>query len=1190
MVTPAVCAAEELELWNMTSSSSTVPCPPSYTCDVFFTPHGYGDINITITWDGMDAIEHKVDVTSRGAPTIITALMEDTAGSILVTFDGVSDSGLRSLRGMRDGPERCEMLLDNTTYLKLGSNPSCGFKDAQTMYIQLGYNATIMPAGSPSPDYITLSREGVFAEHETSLPAAGSVLLRPPNKHPPLVAILSGPTVVGACDDFKLDASSSYGDGGRPMSFSYHAKGTGDLYKLSVLGAILETLPNDTMVVNIPPGSLEANYIYTFVVVVVNHLGKRATASVTITVSPTPVPILHIPGSAEVQTFSRGQIVTLEADVSIPGTQLYDLESGTCYDTSTKVNTTATQMIFIWTQVAGPFVNLFHLGNTGQRLNIAGNQLLVGQVYEFLVTVSMVGYPSQFSTAQAALQVRSSPIMVFIKGGDRAINASQDLILEAVAYDPDNLVDEFGNSYQYNYVWSCDTPITTPESLLYVYTDQNFGSMIKIPAYTLLNGTVYNYTVLVSKEGAAEPATAMASITPIDDTVTMTCDIANSADLHLGVYASSQVTIACTPGFESYNWSMTSMGDQRLLWELDPVVVIEGTIKIPPYQLLDARTYKITCRGRNGMGKVGIASVTFTTMMVPSGGTATLTTNSKKNAAGKTVYSVVAHGWMAGVGGGLLQYEFRYTYVKSKKLKEFIIQPLSTSNAVKDFVLLGGRVTLHVYVCDAGVPRIHSSDAPPGARFSLPTFKVSGKGRRSLLSQSFSDSYWLIANEGKYFNALTAMELLGTQSMNSQSSTCMGSNRNLVTKMLSTVVQNGPQVPPATSTGGQSEGMGASFALKQACVFSKLLGRAGNGNNMTMVKSLLELFLRDLRLIAEYGLNVGMQNGRPYDPCFIDAGNAFVQVVNQRCYKEVKYSFHQIELQVMAATIPNLIARLMVSESGFVGPRVIKRKFFKAAAIKFAMSADVYDGPNNASGTLLDLKFDITSVKPGGIPIGVAMSCFAKSPLMPAFLDDVKKTFAFKSLVSVCDVSFTGHTDGDWGVTTITGTWQKLSKVGKKDSYMPLMVPPDVNYTGGLKNVLALPDMAQFDFVRAQSRIILIKVKGNNLTATPPPPPPPPAPPGPPQTPSEPPPDSINFTTMTGAVGFRFSPPIKMTRMPRAGFKKTHSSSSRRWRYDDVRPQSMRRSGKRQHWMRIGPQSLNRSFAARFWYSLVGRS
>ncbi|KAL2631507.1 hypothetical protein R1flu_016193 [Riccia fluitans] len=1161
MVTAGVCTKEELAL----AENTTKPCKPRYTADVMFTPHGYGDINVTVTWDGIDILEYKTGVAARGAPTMITSQMEDTGGSILVTFVGASDAGLRSMRGMRDGPERCAMLLDNITYSKLGVGPACGFKDATTMYIQLGYNATLMPAGSPNPDNITLAPEGVFAEKETSLPVSGSVVVQPPNKHPSLVAVLTAPTIIGACDDFKLDASSSYGAEGRPLMFQYHAKGTGDLFKLATLGYILESLPNDTTTVTIPAGSLEANYEYTFTVVVTNYLGDISTASVNVLASVTPVPILHIPGSGSVQTFKRGQFVSLEADVRIPGTSVYDLEAGSCYSTKTPVNTSATQINFKWTQLSGPFANLEFLGVTGQTLNIPGNQLVPGNVYDFSVSVQMAGYPSQFSVASASVQVTSSPMVVFIKGRNRAINASQDLILEAVAYDPDDVVDEFGNSLPFNFEWACDIPITIPDSLLYIYTDHNFGSTIKIPANTLTNGTVYNYTVTVTKEGVAAPAMAHAEISPVDNTVNMLCEIQNSADLHLGVYSSSQVVIACTPGFQSYNWSMTSTGDQRLLWELDPLVVIEGSIKIPPYALLDARSYTITCEGKTNAGDLGKASVTFTTVMNPSGGTATLTRNDKKNNAGKTLYSIVAHGWMAGSAGGQLMYEFRYWYKKGKMIKENIIQPLSTSNSVSEFVLLGGQVTIDVYVVDSGTPRIHSNDAPPGAKYSLPVFKVSGKGRRSLLGMSFQDSYWEVANEGKYFNSLTAMQLLGIQHIG-QGTSCVGDDRAIVSKMLDTIIRVGPTVPPASSTGGQSEGPGPAYALKTACVFSEILAKPGNANNFTQLQATLDLFLRDLRLISEFGLNVGSLKGQPYDPCFYDAGNAFMQAVKSKCYKiPEKNSPGQAMVTEKVSVIPNLIARTIVNDVGFRGPLSIKRKRFTAAAIRFPMSVDVYDGPNTALGTILNLKFDITSVKTGGVPIGVAMSCFSDSPLSGSTLGAIKVLLPFKSLVSVCDVSFTGHTDGDWGQTTIRGSWQKLGKLNKKDSYVPLVVENGVPIVGELKNVLASYDTAEFDFARALSRLVLIKVKGSNFTVNPPPTD---------LEPASPPPVVSNVTA--------YSKVHKRTEHVPAKTLKTQLPMSKSWR-----ERHQMQSIKKQKSTDVPEES---SYISRFWGRLIGRS
>jgi len=51
----------------------------------------------------------------------------------------------------------CSLILAAATVVKLGRGPSCEFKISSSLTITLGSGATILPAGTASPDVISLA-------------------------------------------------------------------------------------------------------------------------------------------------------------------------------------------------------------------------------------------------------------------------------------------------------------------------------------------------------------------------------------------------------------------------------------------------------------------------------------------------------------------------------------------------------------------------------------------------------------------------------------------------------------------------------------------------------------------------------------------------------------------------------------------------------------------------------------------------------------------------------------------------------------------------------------------------------------------------------------------------------------------------------------------------------------------------
>ena len=278
------------------SSPLCEPISPMYTCYATFTPTTYGKMNITVEWDEATKMTYPVFVQPRTKPLPLSAKLSQNLGSIAVKFDIPTDAGYLSFGSIisahTSGWQRCNNTLDSSFMEKIGVNPNCAFQDATTLTIQLGFNATIRAMDSGAGDNISIAN-GIYNQGDTSMAVSGWVPLGITDSCPPPVAQLIGPQITSVCDDLVLDASSSSGAAGRPMTYKFTVKGTGNPNKLAALGFALDAMAS-SMTVTIAAGQLDPAQSYLFTVTVTNYLGMTSMAKLTIQVVQASIPQVRL--------------------------------------------------------------------------------------------------------------------------------------------------------------------------------------------------------------------------------------------------------------------------------------------------------------------------------------------------------------------------------------------------------------------------------------------------------------------------------------------------------------------------------------------------------------------------------------------------------------------------------------------------------------------------------------------------------------------------------------------------------------------------------------------------------------------------------------------------------------------------------------------------------------------------------
>ena len=482
------------------------PDSPLYTAKVTFTPIIPGFVNISIFWDPENVITYDNMVVFPGTrPIALSATLSQNLGSIAVRFDTPTDAGYATFVGMHGahlGWQRCNNTLDQSVMDKIGQGPNCNFADAWTMVIQLGYNATIMPADSGVGDNVTLLGN-IYNQDDTSAPMLGWVPLGITSFIPPPVAQLVGPIITGVCDNITLDASGSSGAAGRALQYNYYVRGTGDPNKLAAVASYLDSIPSQ-MLVNLNGGILDPDQTYIFEVIVTNYLGMSDSATLTVRTVHAAIPQLSICDNQKLIEVMRWETVELEAQARL--SYGFTLQPDGVCALGPKNKRKFGQLpppaplSYEWSQTGIVTLDPDTTGWSARSLNIPGSLLQPNVIYAFQVKCWPIGSPQLSSTALVAVRAKQSPLIVMIVGGTRTANVSENLYLKANVYDPDDSVDAtIEELHPYEYSWSCNQLdlSTMYEAIIYPDVVGNIKQTLMIPSMYLQDGSKYVFTVTV---------------------------------------------------------------------------------------------------------------------------------------------------------------------------------------------------------------------------------------------------------------------------------------------------------------------------------------------------------------------------------------------------------------------------------------------------------------------------------------------------------------------------------------------------------------------------------------------------------------------------------------------------------------------------------------------------------------------
>lgn len=202
----------------------------------------------------------------------------------------------------------------------------------------------------------------------------------------------------------------------------------------------------------------------------------------------------------------RWETIELEAIAHLANVDTYQLD-GTCGSGNAKSSSKKLKglvqmpLMYEWTQTGYSLLDQDAVGWNARTLNVPGNLLRPGLLYNFQVRVWPQGSPQLSAIANVSIHATPSPLAIKIKGGNRVVNATEDLYVEASVYDPDDSVEAGTNQpYPFEISWTCNNIVLSDhfDATLYPDVSGPLKRVLLIKSSWLTDGMNYTFTATVS--------------------------------------------------------------------------------------------------------------------------------------------------------------------------------------------------------------------------------------------------------------------------------------------------------------------------------------------------------------------------------------------------------------------------------------------------------------------------------------------------------------------------------------------------------------------------------------------------------------------------------------------------------------------------------------------------------------------
>lgn len=681
------------------------------------------------------AVEFNKSINIEPPPALETVRFNDIGTSIEVTFDKPV--------GRANFPKfsfQCDRIINMLNASSFGNEPKCFWgQEDKLLRIDLGEAATIKPGD------VLVIRGGVIYANEFSefaMTEQSFTILPPANPILP-VAIVSGARSLGQCDDLYLDVSASTGGGGRALEIQWtmlNFKSSNDSSSTSIFEELLQNATkNNKVELYILGEDILPNYTYEIFVLVKNFLGANGTSeSIIISKKDLPLPSIKIVGPA-VRTILRSDPISLVAVGS----------SASCGN-----ETKRQRLLYTWS-LKDQSLDLSGIVKSTnlRKLDIPSLVFLPGTKYKVVIQVAMADRPTLFNSAIVVVDVKPSPLISVISGGNRTSGSGESLKLDASSsIDP----DVQGKVFNLKYSWTCaklndttgDACLNTREELIVLPSQSNFT----LPKFTFPENGAYKFSVIVSKDDrTAMDFVVLRILEGIPPKVFIEPLLASKVNANKKTVligsASSSVSKVST------SWEMVKGHTGAQQSKIFAVPIGRSTMSLKPNSLLPGKSYEFRLVATDAAGAVGSATIAITINLPPTSGRLLVEPNSGTEL--ETQFKLQSQNW---VDEDLpLQFAFKYSIAKNA---EILLGDFSQSTTLLTSLPSGNKNNGSMYITSYVADSIGATSSTEVQVVVTPPV-ISKENLNAYVKNRTNDNLGTALDEGNKEKVLQLVTILG---------------------------------------------------------------------------------------------------------------------------------------------------------------------------------------------------------------------------------------------------------------------------------------------------------------------------------------------------------------------------------------------------------------------------------------------
>ena len=508
-------------------------------------------------------------------PQVVSTSFTNLLNSITIAFDMQARRKQTAVSNGGSSSFECANVLALTgaeVSHYFGAGAYCTFSAPSVLKVTFGTAASVAPSDKFALRPLAISSAAVGASLRTL--NERFVVGLPARPTAPTIVLAASSTAVGICDDLVVDGSSSYGSGGRDMTYHWSvvAENELDVKNISSVLEMANTANGNKGAhsASVHSSSMVQGSRFTVTLKVTNFLGLFDAKSVTVTKLGVPAPVLSIQGENPRFATHSGTL-QLMATASLPEMSCVGMDLSNA------------KMGFTWHETTGHFGGpLAQTSKNPRILVLLPGTLQVGLAYDFRVVGRMTDTPWLNNSASVTVLVESQPVEARISGGAyRQIGRDLDFDLDgSSSYDPDD------DPVQFSFFWSCKVASSDADCSGLISFANFSRPTLKVPSATLPVG-YYLFSLFAAKGPRNDTALATVEITagapPVINVASLT-----SAKYNPSSYVSISATVTSGLSFSTL-WNAVD-SDVRAPFQVNGAAALTVSNKLSCVVKLSALT------------------------------------------------------------------------------------------------------------------------------------------------------------------------------------------------------------------------------------------------------------------------------------------------------------------------------------------------------------------------------------------------------------------------------------------------------------------------------------------------------------------------------------------------------------------------------------------------------------------------